>query len=529
MKPRVPGAFGSTTSKAASGRFRAWCSNLDHQLALLIVLFTLPLSLPALYGFFTFDDLMNLHYYVQRPWLSALSNLIVFTSLHRPLGALLYLPLYLTAGLVSWPYYLVGILVFSLNILLTFRIFLRLTGNRFVTVLATALFALHPMIHNVLYNFGAVYELTCLALVEASLLRFLRWWEQARDNSTPPSRPAGEHSRTVLTGSIPLGSFSRRDYILSFLFFLAALNAKETAVTLPGILFAYLWIYGPRTERVLARIQSCLKPVAPFLLVTIPYALAKAMGSEAYWRDNPLYAYHFDSSIFPRLARYLDLVSNDELSFSVSTALLAIGATLALGVWFKNRHVLFGLCWAGLFLLPVLPLPRVWELFLYLPLVGFTLATSALIFQVGRTMARFAIPARWYRIRFGHWTSLALTALCLFRLLGAMTPDVDRSRRTLYQERNPSWQPFAEQLHELFSTLPPDCTVAFVAPPFDPDSEERWCLNFLVWLSYGNTVRVLRLPQDQSRFDAAVQRGVRVRVLRWDGRRLRPIRPDQVP
>ncbi len=506
-------------SLAWTGLIRAWLTDLDNQLMLLIVVFTLPLSLPALRSFFTFDDLMNLHYYLQRPWLSLLSNLIVFTSLHRPLGALVYLPLYATAGLDPVPYYLVGILFFSLNILLAYRLFLHLTGSRFATVLAATLFALHPTIHNVLYNFGAVYELACLTFVQASLLLFIRWSGSPGVAGAPSGR-----SRPVTSAGRSSGRarrFLSPPYILSLLCFVAALNAKETAVTLPGILFAYAWLYGQDMEAGLRRIWSSLRAIGPFLLLTLPYTLAKALGSEAYWRDNALYVYHFDLGILRRLALYLDQVSNQEISFSVPTGLVVIGLTLLAGLLWRSRGILFGLCWAGLTLLPVLPLPRVWGLFLYLPMIGFALVTASLISEVGGRLARGVAGARLGNVRLGRGATLILTGLFLFRMLGAMTPDIDRSRRLLYQERNPGWRPFAEQLYALYPELPPASVLAFVTPPFDPDSAERWCLHFLVWLKYGDDIRVLRLPQERARLEASVGRGARIHVLAWDGTQLR--------
>lgn len=510
---------GRTTRRRSIDTVRSWFSNLDHQLALLILASTLPLSVKALRSFFTFDDLMNLHYYVQKPWSSVLANLTVFTSLHRPFGALLYLPLYATFGMVPWPYYLFDILFFSTNVLLTFKLIRYLTRSRFVTVLATTLFALHPMIHNVLYNFGAIYELTCLTFLLSSTLLFIRSSKGSEARLTPTGKSETLASRTVASET-QLRRARRRDYALSLLLFVAALNSKETAVTLPGILFCFLWLYRPDGGDRRPRVWASLRPVLPFLLISAPYTVVKTMGAEAYWRNNPLYVYHFDSTIPANLAGYLGFVTNRELSFSAATCGLMLGLMLVAGVLLKNRALLFGLCWAGLTLLPVLPLPRVWELFLYLPLVGFSLATSALIFELGRRCLRLLPLPKLLAAPPGRWATLVLTTLFLFRILGAMSPDIDRSRRLLYQERNPNWRPFTDQLYRLYPSLDPGSVLAFESPPFNPKNEEQWCLHFLVWLKYGDGVRVLRLPQDQGHFDAVVRRGIRVHLLRWDGTNL---------
>jgi len=183
---------------------------LDIALPVVIVCSTLPFSLPALEGFFTEDDLMNLYNYCKHPWESlVVANLLVFTSYFRPLGSIFYLVPYYLYGLDPYYFYFIGITVFSINIVLVYFLGLKLTGNRPVTFLATSLFALHPMIHNVLYNYGAIYELTALTALCLSLLSYLRFLEQ-------PS--------------------SRIFYWLTLLFILVGLNAKETVVVLPAIL-----------------------------------------------------------------------------------------------------------------------------------------------------------------------------------------------------------------------------------------------------------------------------------------------------
>jgi len=468
---------------------------VDIQLLALILAFTLPISVRALRSFFTFDDLMNLHYYLQRPWQALLSNFAVFTSFRRPLGSLLYLPLYALAGMDPRPYYLVGILLYSVNVALVFQLVRRLTRSRVTTIVATALFALHPMIHNVLFNFGAVFELLCLMFLLISLLVYARWSES-------PDRGRGL-------------------YLVSLGCFVAALNAKETAVVLPAILLAYEGIYGRFRAAPHGNVTAILKRVAPFFALAVPYTLAKTLGEEAYWRDNPLYVYHFDFTMLLNLSEYLTLATNREVPLSPLAAPISLALVVAGGLILRSRAMLFGCAWASLTLIPVLPLPRVWELFLYVPLPGLALAVAAGLFEAGRRVASRVLPQRWYPLRPGRFAVLLLSALFLFRILGAMTPDIDRARRVHYHERNTGWRPFAEQLYRAFPNPPAGSALGFLSPPFDDQTHEQWCLHFLVWLGLGDEVRVFRLPREASAFEKAAAAAPQARLFEWDGERLR--------
>ncbi len=477
------------------GRWRRIFGRPEFFLPVLIVLFTLPVSLKALQSYFTFDDLMNLNYYLRRPWTAIGSNLLVFTSFRRPLGALAYLPLFGIAGLNPEPYYLAGVILYSVNIILAFRLFLRLARNRFTAFVAASLLALHPEVHNVLFNFGAVFELLCLLCLLVSAIAYLGFLE-----GTEP-RP-------------------RARYVLSLLGFLAALNAKETAAAYPVILVSLHLFYTRDFRSGWAGVKRVALQVAPFFLVVVPYTLVKMFGAEAYWRENPQYAYHFDASILTNLAHYLELLSNREVVFSAAGAVGLLVALAGLGWLLRNGTVLFGLSWAILSLLPVLPLPRYWGLFLYVPLAGFSLAAAALIADLGRRLSALCLPEKVNNWKPGKLVVLVLASMYMFRLLGAMSPDIDRARRAFYHERNPSWRSFAEQLYATYSALPDGTLLVFTNPPFDDESHERWCLYFLVSLKYGPDIRIARKPEDDSRLPALIRAATAVHFLVWDGRAL---------
>ena len=490
----------SSSDRLETGRWWTVLGRIDFLLPALIVLFTLPVSVKALRSYFTFDDLMNLNYYLQRPWVAIGSNLAVFTSFRRPLGALVYLPLFGIAGMNPEPYYLVGIFLYSANIVLVYRLLLLLSKSRLTALVATSLFALHPEVHNVLFNFGAVFELLCLLFLLIATISYVRFVQ------TEVPRPI-------------------RFYILSLLSFLAALNAKETAVVLPAILVAFHVFYARDLRDGFLGLRRAALRIAPFFAAVVPYTLAKILGAEAYWRDNALYQYHFDTSVLSNLSHYLEFLSNQEWTFSPAGGIVLLVGAAALGLVLRNGSVLFGLSWAVLGLLPVLPLPRFWGLFLYIPLVGFAFAAAALITDLGRRLAGVCLPASVRLWSPGRLVVLVLAGLYLFRILGAMSPDIDRARRLFYHERNLSWRSFAEQLYSVYPSLQEGTLLVFVNPPFDREGNERWCLRFLVRLKYGPGIRVARRPDDDARLPSLVRGASEVHYLIWDGQVLSE-RPD---
>lgn len=485
--------------RTLGARVKRWAANADVQTAFLLVVIASPVTLKALSGFFTFDDLMNLSYYNSRPWWSLGSNLIVFTSLRRPLGAVPNLALYHTVGLDPFFYYLTGIAIFSLNLVLVYALFRRLTGSRATSTLAAALAAYHPQVHNVLYNFGAVYELLMLTFVITALWLYAR----AADTGWPP-----------------------RTHIASWLCYLAALNAKETAVVLPALLVVYELVYRVLWSPHPATLRGIMKRTALFWAVAAPYTLVKFLGEEAYWRDNELYVYHLDKTIVDNLARYFSVIAYRELEFNSEKAVALVILICIVAIYVRNRHVLFGAAWGLLFLAPVLPLPRVWGLFLYAALPGFALMVSAGLWQAATWLWR-TFRERLPQRPLPAPVRLALTALLLAGLLAAAAPAIDDARKIHYDDLTGRWRSFSSQLESQHPNLPGGAVLGFEGLTFE-QPHLRWVPYFLVHLRYRRGVRFFLLPEQEEAFRQAVKRAPESHRFKWqDGRLIeRPLSTD---
>ena len=465
--------------------------SIEVQVFLLLLLSTLPVSLQMLGAYLSFDDLKNISDYVRRPGEALTSNLVLFTSFKRPLGAVFYLPLYRLFGLDPFPYYLTGCLLFSLNLGLLYLLVLQLSKSRWLSLASTALFAFHPYVHTVLFNFGTVYEMTALAGCLAALLCYHRF---ARN----PQRRWGW-------------------YLAAFGFFWLALNGKETAVVLPGLILGYELLYRilwrPSAER--TSWLGLVMRLTPFGLVAMFYTLAKMLGREAFWRGNPEYEYHFDLRALERMFGYLDYyVYFVELSALAWIALL--GAVAAAAFLTRNRHALFGLGFGLLTLAPVLPMDRSWALFIYLPSAGFGLALSAIAIEgAGRLWRRLDRPALagWAR---RPWAQLALTALFLAAIAPMGYKPVTQIRRLYEQVRWEPWKSFAHQLWEKAPGLSEGSVVGLIDSPFDTSNYEFYCPHFLAWLKYGSHyIHIYHIPLQKEQFRQAVRFSRDVHLFEW--------------
>jgi len=435
---------------------RRWDS--DHARLALLWLFTLPFTLPMLRMYFTSDDAGNVYYYVQRShWQALYNNIFFWTSFRRPLAGLVYLVLYDLFGLTyPLPYYLTGFVIFSVNLSLLYWLLVRVTGNGFLAAVATALASVHQEIADVWYNFGALYELLAFCGVMAGFHLYLSFLEA------------------------PAGPRRKRLYWATLAAYILAINGKEAAVVFPALLFAYEAVYRIRWQTIGQKLRQILARLAPFFAVAAVCTAGKTLGSEALWRDNPLYRYQFDWALIENLRGYMEVALLRNFSLPAWRLTLVLAASLALALLLRNRHMVFGWLYFLIALLPVLGLPRVWGLFLYIPLVGMALYFTSLLFEVGSllgaSLLSFFMP-RWKLRRQIAWPALAamLVLLGVFHY-GRFFETVDKVFLAPARER----AIFANQLFARFPELPDRAGLLILNSPL-----EDWTLHMTIWLHYG--------------------------------------------
>ena len=421
-----------------------------------LLLFVLPFTLPMLRAPFTGDDLMNLYYHRFRlpPW-RAFSDVPAFwTTYRRPLGGCLYLILYSLFGLgTPVPYYLAGFLLFIINVILLFFLFRRLTSNGYLSVLAAAIASVHWVMFNVWYNFGAVYELLAFTF----MLTAFHLYRRALD----------------VRGAAPFAGW----YGAALLSYVLAISGKEMAVTLPGILLAYEVIYRAQRDRLSVQLPRMALRLTPFMLIAGVAVAAKALGAGAMWRDNPAYAYHVDSTIVDNLGRYLEMLCLDRIHCPGPAAIFVLAAALGLALWLRDRHMLFGWCYFLITLLPVLGLPRVWGLFLYIPLAGPGLYLASAAVHLGQAVRRVLTRA-FPGYGAGAWPAWLALLLALATLTGIHRVPTSRAA-DVFCRPGIRKAAFRQQLTQAYPTMPSSSVLLFLHSPYD-----SWELHFGVWLSY---------------------------------------------
>ena len=211
-----------------------------------------------------------------------------------------------------------------------------------------------------------------------------------------------------------------KGFILSLIFFFLAALSKETALTLPILLFVYDYslnrnsVYGPRFT-----VHSIFKRYLPHLIVTIIYFILRtyALGGFApLKRHAELSNYEYFINVFPLFIQYLEKLIlpinlNAFYVFHPISSILQwkgiIALILTLGfiflIYFFRRHkvVFFCLLWIVIPLLPALYIPALGEntfgeRYLYLPSAGFVMLTALSIeriyqLKVLRQSANFVI------------------------------------------------------------------------------------------------------------------------------------------
>jgi len=369
-----------------------------HLLPALLICISLGAYANTLLNGFVYDDLFQV---LQNEWIKDVRALpAIFLNsawafnentppinYYRPVMHLVYMLDYSLVGLEPWFFHLTNVLIHTSNTLLVFFITARLlnthqndTGGREEPggrgllrycpppLVAAVFFALHPVNTEAVAWVAAIPELTYTFFCLFSLYLYI---------TSPP--------------------LSRRFFLSLLCFFLATLS-KETALSLPLLLFAY-----DRTVRREGYALS-LQRYLPFAVVMGAYALLRlyALGGMAPQapKHGYLTTFQYFINVFPLLTDYFTALAapvnltafhvfHPVLSLfearTIFACLLAIAFCLLLiAIWTRARLTCFALLWIVIPLLPVLYIPGVGvntfaERYLYLPCAGFALLCASLL------------------------------------------------------------------------------------------------------------------------------------------------------
>src|SRR5262245_38129491 len=201
---------------------------------------------------FTFDDLLNLYFAWIRPVPELLrANALFYLPPSRSLGRLFYALGFQFVGIEPTLYHAVCFLFLCANIYLTYCFTLSLTGSREIAALACLLHAYHGGAAALYYNSGACYDVFCFFFYLSAFVLYVNI--RQRGHSPQPSQIA-----------------------LLLCLYIAALNAKEMAMTLPVLIGCYELLYHLGESW-----RSRIPTICAMSVITATYIVGMSRGEES--------------------------------------------------------------------------------------------------------------------------------------------------------------------------------------------------------------------------------------------------------
>jgi hypothetical protein len=418
---------------------------------LFIAGYFLLFSYDGLNGYFTFDDGLNL-VHLHRLWEVSLQTAIlqalqVFTTAYRPLGALFYRLLYQIFGFNPFPFRLAAYLLLMLNIVLAYRFARALDASREAAALSTLLFCYNASMIDLYYSTGTIYDLLCFPCYLGAVLIYARHRSKGRQLSFP-------------------------GMLIVLALFLAALDAKEAAATLPAALLLYEILYRHRDYR---QVRS-LVPTCGFLLLMFAITAAYLRIKVGEMESNALYHPHLSVPfILTGIGHYFEQLFylNPESFGPVKTA-VALSLLLAAAAAARSRTAAYGTLFFAIAILPVSVIAGRSGYAAYVAYPGLTLALGVVLASARAALLRIT---RQHDLELASTVALFLCVAVLSVGCSAYTRKILMSYELWDQQRRID---FLTGLKRRIPEFPPNSRVLILDDPWGPD----WAQMFLAELMY---------------------------------------------
>ncbi len=433
---------------------------------------------------------MNLHRHLTKPWSALLlDNVRYWSTAFRPMGGLFYSVLYRLFGFDPLPFRIACFVLLAVNLFLLYHFCRILSRSREVGFLALLTASYHAWFVDLYYSTGTVYDLLCFAFYFGAFLYYLRL------------RQAGQ---------VPAG----RQWVVLCGLYLAALNSKEMAPTLPLFLLIYELLWFPpalKAKQLGAWLARQGRGALVTGALTIPYVAGKIAGPGSL-TENPA----FRLSISP--GRFLDtfhlllnpLLYQDHFFRDPNTVQL-LAAMLLIAILAKSRAMAFAWTFLLLSILPVAFIAHYSAFFLYIPMAGWALYGALAAVRARKLIgALLAKAAPWFAKpspalgRIAQAVTFLGLAACLAPLHLREAPKTKRH----FLSVQPPVMEMARELGRVQPRLPKGARILFVN---DPYPSEKHFLILLARLYYDDlTVEVdktSRAPDAasvDSRYDAVL-------------------------
>ena len=235
--------------------------------ALIVFFYFCYFLLPSLSSRFRNDDAYNIYYFWSRGTGALIKGLLLFfTTYYRPMGGVYFYSLYEIFGLNPLPYHIVIVLLLFINVVLVYRCAALISGSKIIGGLCAVLMTYHARMAVLAYAPAFVFDVLCFTFYFAALFYYLR------------IRSGGRRLKA-------------RQISIFLLLYIAALESKEMAVSLPIMIMAYaiLWHAPDRSVKsVLNWLRTNAFPGLISGFVTACFIIGKSIGPEAL-SINPAY------------------------------------------------------------------------------------------------------------------------------------------------------------------------------------------------------------------------------------------------
>jgi hypothetical protein len=422
--------------------------------------------LPTLNGGFGNDDAYNIYYYWSRGVGSLLRGMLLFfTSYYRPMGGAYFYSLYEAFGLNPFPYHAVIVLLVLLNSIFVYRCASILSGSKIIGGFCSILMVYHPRMPLLVYVPAFTFDILCATFYFGALFYYLRIRSQDRN-------------------------LKSRQWVLFLLLYIAALESKELAVSLPVMILAYelLWHMPERTIKGISRwLRTSGWPVLASGLITVCYVIGKSIGPDAL-SHNPMYQVtlslerFLDSNV--RLAR--DLFYLKPRSWLNAPWLVFLWALFAyVAISRRKNHLKFSLIMLLVAPLPIAFLPYRGAILYPILLFGWALISATVVDSICSFVARELLC--W---RVPPYLAKVLPLLLAVGLLWHQTVFQHRKVKVPIQNAGREFRLVKAQLQTLLPKPGPGARIAFYNDLFD-----GWDCRFIAELLYKDRSITVHLNQ----------------------------------
>jgi hypothetical protein len=287
--------------------------------------------------------------------------------------------------------------------------------------------------------------------------------------------------------------------IATMICFMLALDSKELAVTLPGILCMYEFFF----RRVDFSDRQKVMRIAGLLVIMFLVDALFLKVKVADMGQNPAYHPHVTFGFMVKnYAVYLrELFYLPENSISPLGAGLILGGIAATGALLRSWHAVFGVLFFSAALVPVAVIPPRGGYCAYIPYFGLALAFGSILGSVRSLLGRKVQGTKWE----------SRSALAFFVLVAILLAKAHKGywqrANGYYEWMNPQVIGLLDGFQRTFPEFPPGARILLAEDPWGGD----WGQMFLVQLMYhDNTVWIDRpknmdRPPDLASYDAVVK------------------------